>query len=161
MSKLMKYAALLAISCSLIACASGPTPYQPLNSGKALGFEDTRIENDRFRVSYTANSPEEANDFALLRAAEIAKSEGYSHFQVISGGQTVNPGSSGPRPRVGVGLGTGGYRRGVGGSIGIGIPLGGQNEKVRQSIEVKLRQSAGTGPDFYAADEVIRNLSKP
>ena len=161
MKSLSKTLLMTMTSALIAACASGPTPYQPAKTDSALGFTETQIENDRFRVSYTANTPEEANDLALLRAAEIAQAEGYSHFEVITGGQDIKGRRSGATPRVGVGVGTGGYGSRVGGSLGIGIPLGGSKGKVRQTLEIKLRQSGGSSPDIYAADQIIRNLSRP
>ena len=158
MLNLVKTSTLLIVSACLIGCASGPTPYQAIGSGNSVGFQDMRIENDRFRVAYTANSPDEAHDFALLRAAEIAKAEGYSHFQIVNGRQTVKGGGSGIRPHLGVGLRTGGYR-GLGTSIGVGVPLDLDPETTRQSFEIKLHAAAGNGPDFFSADEVIFNLS--
>ena len=70
---------------SLAACATGPTAYGPASTGGGFGFNNTQIENDRFRISYTGRSPEEAHDYALLRASEIALAEGYSHFKVLHG----------------------------------------------------------------------------
>ena len=159
MRNLVKISTTLVVSACLIGCASGPTPYQPIGSGNSVGFQDVRIESDRFRVAYTADTPEEAHNFALLRAAEIAKAEGYSHFQVVSGGQTVRGGGSGLRPHLGVGLRTGGFR-GLGTSIGVGVPIDLNQETTRQSLEIKLHASAGTGPDFFSADEVIFNLAQ-
>lgn len=158
----LKTLAVMAIAPALlIGCASGPTPYQPATSATSLGFGQTQIERDRFRVSYTANTPEEAHNLVLLRSAEIAKGEGYSHFLVVSGGQDITGARSGVTPRLGVGIGTGGFRNRVGGSLGVGIPIGGNSGKIRQSVEIKLQQTASQDPNLYAADEVIRNLTQP
>ena len=70
---------------SLSACATGPSAYGPAQSASGEGFSNTQIEKDRFRVTYTGRSAEEAQDFALLRASEIALAEGYSHFRIIGG----------------------------------------------------------------------------
>ena len=161
MHSLKILAVLAAASALLIGCASGPTPYQPATSATSLGFGQTQIEKDRFRVSYTANTPEEAYNLALLRSAEIAKAEGYSHFLVVNGGQDVTGARRGVTPRLGVGVGAGGYRNRVGGSLGVGIPIGGSSGKVRQSLEIKLQRTVSQDPNHYAADEVIRNLTQP
>lgn len=150
------------IALSLTACATGPAVYQAAESDSSTGFTQTKIESDRYRVSFTGYSEAEAYDLALLRAAEIAVSEGYSHFEVISGGQDGEPtrGRSGPRIGVGLGAGSGGYYgRSSGASVGLGIPLGASRAKIRQTLEVKLRSAGGDGGNIYSADEVIRNVS--
>jgi len=161
MQQLKKLTILAAFSTLLVGCATGLTPYQAANSDSSLGYSETKVESDRFRVSYTANTSDEAFDLALLRAAEIAKAENYSHFLVVGAGQDVMGSQSSVTPRIGIGLGTGGYRSRVGGSIGIGIPIGGNTKKTRQSLEIKLLQAASSEPNVYAADEVLRNLSQP
>ena len=65
----------------LIFIAACATPYQ--NSGLAGGFSETRLSENVFRVSFRANAysrGERAEDFALLRCAELALEHGYSHF---------------------------------------------------------------------------------
>lgn len=65
----------------LSACA---TPYQ--KSGLAGGFSETRLDENVFRVSFRANAysrGERAEDFALLRCAELALEHGYSHFALV------------------------------------------------------------------------------
>jgi len=41
---------------ALSACASGPTAYGPAKNYDSVGYKNTRIQSDRFRVSYTANN---------------------------------------------------------------------------------------------------------
>ena len=53
--------------------------------GTDFGFKNTKIQHDRFRISYTSLDGYEARDFALLRAEQIAEIEGYSHFKIIDG----------------------------------------------------------------------------
>lgn len=149
---------------SLIACATGPSAYGPAATGNGLGFENTKIESDRFRINYTGRSAAEAQDFALLRAAEIALDEGYSHFRIISGQTSQDqPASSGVSTSVGVGIGGGrGYRRG-GTSVGIGIGLNDlgrslAGQKVTNSIEIKLLRSGSDDPNVFDAREVSGNI---
>ena len=87
--------ALMALA-SLGGCA---TPYQP--TAYAGGFDQTRVAEDAYVVTFRANgytSPTRARDFATLRAAEIGRKLGFTHF-VIVGTQdlsqlsTVNTGS--------------------------------------------------------------------
>lgn len=60
------------------------TKYQ--SEGFKGGFSETQIDNDVFEVSFRGNgftSTKDAEDFALLRCAEIAKKNGFSHFMII------------------------------------------------------------------------------
>ena len=74
----MRYANSLFLIVLLSACA---TPYQ--KSGLSGGFSETRLDENVFRVSFMGNGysrGERAEDFALLRCAELALEHGYSHF---------------------------------------------------------------------------------
>lgn len=81
---------ILLASLALGACA---TPYQP--KGMTGGFTETQLEQDRFRVLFSGNAnttPERAQDFALLRGAELTLDHGFTHFAVVEGnhGEVVN-----------------------------------------------------------------------
>ncbi len=69
------------VSLSLLGCA---TPY---HSNSLLGgYTETQLAPDVFRVGFQGNgytSPERAQDFALLRAAELAQQNGFRYFVVI------------------------------------------------------------------------------
>lgn len=84
-----------------ILFAGCATPYQPM--GFTGGYADTQLAPDVFRVSFSGNgatSSDRAQDFALLRAAEICLTHGYKYFAVISAADQsrtqlhVMPGSS-------------------------------------------------------------------
>ncbi|HFB55197.1 MAG TPA: hypothetical protein ENJ46_04660, partial [Hellea balneolensis] len=95
------------------ACATGPSVYGPAQ-GRGLGFQEQQIENNRFQVSYTARTADEARNLSLLRAAELTQAQGYNYFRVI-GSETSgqNARRSNVSTSVGVGVGSGGgYRRG-------------------------------------------------
>jgi len=105
----------------LAGCASNNKSLSPSDFGPAygsdFGYRNTQLQSDRFRVSYTSRDPYQSYDFALLRAAQIATNEGYSHFQIIGGDGYDN----GPNPistGVAIGFGGRGYR---GSNIGIGV----------------------------------------
>lgn len=146
---------------SLAACATGPSAYGPAAKADSLGFQSTQIENDRFRISYTGRSAEEAQDYALLRASEIALAEGYDYFRIL-GGETY----SGERPSrtstsVGVSSGRGYY--GSGTSVGVGLSLNDlgrafSGKKVTNSIEVKLTNTPSDAPDVYDARDIQTNI---
>ena len=65
----------------LSACA---TPYQSV--GLAGGYRDVRLAPDLFRVSFSGNgftSAQRSYDFALLRAADLALSRGFTHIALV------------------------------------------------------------------------------
>lgn len=96
-SSILRLTLLLGMSELFIGCA---TPYQ--ESGYAGGFEQTRIAEDAYVIRFSGNgftSGKRAKDFAMLRAAEIGKKLGYSHFVVVgtedlSGIDTVSTGTT-------------------------------------------------------------------
>jgi hypothetical protein len=60
------------------------TPYQ--SSGFGGGFSETQIAPNAFIVRFSGNgftSKERANDFTLLRSAQLALSKGYTHFAIV------------------------------------------------------------------------------
>ncbi len=66
---------------SVASCA---TPYQ----ARSLrgGYSDTQLAPDVFRIYFSGNVPtskERAEDFALLRAAELSLQRGFKHFAII------------------------------------------------------------------------------
>ena len=156
-----------AAALALTACATGPSAYGP-SDGRSLGFENTQIEKDRFRIAYTGRTEAEARDFALLRAAEIAINEGYSHFKVLGGNTSSNGGGSPVSSRIGIGIGSGGYgfgRRGRGTysnvNLGIGIhdvARALEGSKVTEFIEVVLKRSGSEDPSVYDAKSVSESI---
>lgn len=77
--------ALLPVLALVLALAACATPYQP--RGLLGGYADTQLGENIFRVSFTGNgdtSVERAEDFALLRSAEVALEHGFTHFVVIA-----------------------------------------------------------------------------
>ena len=65
----------------LAACA---TRYQP--QGMTGGFSSTQLDANVFQVTFKGNgntSPERANDFTLLRSAELALANGFQYFTII------------------------------------------------------------------------------
>ena len=152
----------LFMSAALAACASGPSAFGPAQNYGSIGFKNTQLENDRFRVSFTANNAAEAQDFALLRSAQITLDEGYSHFKVVGDNLSGNGPRSGVSSSVGVGFGGGGYRRG-GTSVGVGLGVNDivrtlDGDRITNTIEIKLQNSGGTGNDTYNAQSVADSI---
>ena len=103
----------------LSACATAVgTPYAPANQ-KGYGYSDTRIESDRYRIVFAgdgATPVDVVEDFALLRAAELALANGYEWFRVT--GRSVDAEDKGG---VGVGAGFGGGNFGRRTGVGVGV----------------------------------------
>lgn len=164
----MKHVFITAITTFLLTgCASGPSAYGPKVNG--LGFNQTQIENDRFRVSYTGRSAQEAQDYALLRAAEITLDHGYSHFKIIGEGLSDNgPARSGISTSLGIGIGSGGRGYYGGGrtrtNVGVGINVNDvaralQGNQVNSDIEIRLLRRAGAQQDnIYDAKSITDSI---
>ena len=78
-------AAALAFAVGLTACATA-TPYQPNIRGQQVsgGFSETRLEADRYRVTFAGNSltsRETVERYLLYRAAEVTVQQGYDWFE--------------------------------------------------------------------------------
>lgn len=70
---------------TLAACAT-PTPYQQAGTTDRYGFDQTQIERDRFRISFSGNSltdRETVENYLIYRAAELTLERGQDYFWVI------------------------------------------------------------------------------
>jgi hypothetical protein len=78
--------AVLAAALSLSACAT-PTPYEQASKATSgQGYADQRIENDRWRVSFSGNSVtsrQTVESYMLYRAAELTVQSGYDWFETV------------------------------------------------------------------------------
>jgi hypothetical protein len=79
--------ALAALSVGLTACATA-TPYQPNIRGQAAsgGYSESRIETNRWRVTFTGNSltsRETVEGYLLYRAAELTLDQGNDWFSIV------------------------------------------------------------------------------
>ena len=73
---------LIPLTTLLFGCA---TAYQP--NGWSGGFTETQLDSNVWRVSFRGNGHtkgERAEDFALLRSAELALANGFTHFAFSS-----------------------------------------------------------------------------
>ncbi len=80
-------AVMLAAATALSACATA-TPYQPNIPGQQVsgGFSEDRIEQNRFRISFSGNtltSRDTVERYLLYRAAELTVGEGYDWFTLV------------------------------------------------------------------------------
>ncbi len=166
--RILTIAVTAVLTTGLLGCTTGPTAYGPSqNSG--LGFASQKIESDRFHVSFTGRNVDEARNLALLRAAELTKGAGYSHFRVIGSGVNGNGKSGSPvSTSVGIGVGSGSrrgyYGRGSRTNVGVGIGINDlgralQGNKVTVGMEIILMNAMPEyTDDVYEANSVIKSV---
>ncbi len=158
----MKHVLAFAAALSIAACASvGPATYGPADS-KGFGYEETRIESDRYRIVYGGSGdmpPEMVEDYARLRAAEVALENGYDWFRVV--GRAISG-----EQRGGVGIGAGGGGGSYGRSSGVGVGVGGDLGTIgaRDYFTVRLEVLMGSGAppedgDYFDAREVVASIA--
>jgi hypothetical protein len=88
----MKTILAMAVALMLAGCA---TSYQ--SHGLMGGYSDTQIGPDMFRVSFGGNgytSGERAQDFTLLRAAELTLQHGFRYFIIVEEKNTTKVSTS-------------------------------------------------------------------
>lgn len=147
---------------SLAACASpATTVYAPASiTASGTGYEDIRIENDRWRVSFTgagSASDAQVERLALRRAAELTLQNGFEWFEVVDR-RTGREGRDRSPVRVGGSVGrTWGSRGYSGTGLGLGISLSpGQQAQRTVSLEI-IAGSGEPRPDrAYDAAQVAR-----
>lgn len=158
----MRIALIACASAALTACAT-PTVFAPAGSSAyASGFNDSRIEANRYRVTYRGGSgapPALVRDFALLRAADLTREAGYEWFRVVDRfGEASAPRSS---SSVSIGGGSASYERRSATGVGVGLsfPLGGSGPQLSETLEIVLGRGARPpGADVYDAADVQRSV---
>lgn len=148
------------IALALAGCAASPTVYGPAGAtSSGVGYDDLRIEDDRWRVTFTGGpgaSRNEVERLALRRAADLTLANGYTWFEVIdrrydAEGEDRSPVSVGGS--VGRTFGSGGFSAS---GVGIGVSLSpGQGRRHTVTLEI----IAGAGPkpqEAYEAEYLAR-----
>lgn len=157
----MKKFVLLGLSLALIGCSSTSSPYGPVNADSRLGYQQTKLQQDRFRVRFTGKDVYEVQDYALLRAAELTLDEGYSHFKVLDGHMSDDRGRSFPISS-GVGVSFGGHRYGgTRGHLGMGVNdvvRAFEGQRMTSMLEIQLLHSGTNDPDVYDAASVAGSI---
>ncbi|MGH8443994.1 MAG: CC0125/CC1285 family lipoprotein [Solimonas sp.] len=75
---------------ALAACATA-TPYQP--NARGYGYSEQRIEQNRFRVTFSGNSDtpkQTVENYLLYRAAELTLQSGFDYFVFASDSTDAN-----------------------------------------------------------------------
>ena len=82
----MKFIAPLIAACSLLTACATATPYQEATKS-GDGYENQQIESNRWAISFSGNSltdRQTVETYLLYRAAELTKTSGYDHFQIVT-----------------------------------------------------------------------------
>ncbi len=77
----------LVVAALLIAGCATQTPYKPAEKKGDQGYTETKLTNNRYRITFIGNSStpkDTVKDYALLRAGELTLQEGYDWFQIAS-----------------------------------------------------------------------------
>ena len=146
---------ILAVSALALSACASLAPYGPQQSAGGQGFNEQRIESNRFRVTYNGvGAPGPVMDRALFRAAQLTVDQGYDWFEVTQRWIDGRPDSAGGvRPSVSIGAGGGRYggysASGVG--VGLGFDLSGP-QPTSTTLEIVLgRGQRPNRPDVYDA----------
>lgn len=159
---LRKHLIWIAGALAAAACAAtGPAAYGPADE-KGFGYEDTRIESDRYRVIYRGSGgmpPEQVEDFALRRAAELALANNYAWFRVAASNLSRER-------RGGVGVGAGFGTGSVGSRSSVGVGVGGDFGRIGAqdffTARLEVLMGAGTAPEdeaVYDAASLVASIA--
>lgn len=167
----MKYASLI-LSAALLAataCASSG-PYRAAQSSAGFGYSHQVIEPDRYRVQFKASGRDvaKAQDYALLRAAELTLEKGYSTFEVVSRSADslrekseavdYSPGPDYVVTRSCGLLGCTSRAQPVG-PARTRDPLPAQRNETMVTLEVQMsNKDAAVSPSLYSASQVVANI---
>ena len=155
----LSQAALATVIC-LPGCAA-TTPYQPAHNGQ--GYSQQKLESNRYRIVFGANAAtprQKAQDYVLLRAAELTLEQGYDFF-VITGQST------GAEPRSGtLSVGFGGFSFGGGGGVGAGVGVGtgiGNGADYTSVADIVMFKGTkpANDPNAFDARAIKSNLESP
>jgi hypothetical protein len=148
---------------SVAACAGAPMLYQPAQGPQSVGYREYRIEPGRYRVTFQGAPgapPQQVQDYALVRAADLAIAEGYDWFRVADRFMEGRP-DRGPQVSLGVGSASYGHRSSVGVGVGVGSINLGPGPSVASTIEVVMgRGERPRGADVYDARALRRTLGE-
>jgi hypothetical protein len=71
---------------SLSACLK-PTPYKAAADDSSYGYKDERLEENRYRITFSGNHLTNRNtveNYMLYRAAELTVAQGFDYFQIVT-----------------------------------------------------------------------------
>lgn len=141
------------VALALAACASARTVYGPAATVSDTGYRETKIEADRYRVSFRGNADikaQGAEDMALKRAAELTTQNGASWFRVVTRSTEQVGGRDKGGTSVGVGGSSGSFGSSVG--VGVGINLSPDSRQYETRMEILLGRGQKPADDANAYD---------
>jgi hypothetical protein len=139
----------------LAGCETAPNPYP-----NGPGFYETKIEQNRYRITYRAvgRMPRDrVETFTLLRAADLTLGEGYDWFRIVGRSGSVDQ-KNGPTLSLGTGSTSFGRHSAVGLGIGTSFDLSGPPA---QALTLEVVMGKGARPDdqeAYDAADVAKTL---
>jgi hypothetical protein len=157
----MKQLLLLSLAAVVLTACSTPTVYGPASTPSAVGFSDSAIDHDRWRVTFTGGSGADAQrvgDLALLHAADLTIAHGYDWFRVTDRYTTAGGGGNGPYVSLGGGGASFGHGSAFGVGGGVGFDLSG-GPRVSRSLDIMMgKGEAPHDADVYDAREVRKTI---
>lgn len=149
----------------LVGCAT-VTPYRAAQHSDDYGYQEQKIEQDRYRVSFAGNSStsrQTVENYLLFRAAELTLEQGKDYFVIVNSDTEKNTEQhattvGAPSFTYGYGHPYGhGYRHG----LGVGFTIFQTSFSDYEAFGVVVLRS-GKKPadnlDAYNASEVVENL---
>ena len=158
----MRNLLLLSLAAVTLTACETPTVYGPAVSPSAVGYSESPIDHDRWRVTFTGGSgadEQRVGDLVLLRAADLTIAQGYDWFRVTDRYTTaVGSGGGGPYVSLGGGSASFGHGSAVGVGGGVGFELGG-GPRVSRSLDIIVgKGEAPHDPEVYDAREVRKSI---
>ena len=151
---------------ALSACAGKPTPYQPQEKDQEEGYEEQRLQEQVWRISFRANRytrEEDVVDFLFLRSAELTLQSGFTHFVVENDySRTQSASNRGARTGLSMGFGSGGGNSFWGMGFGFS-PQGNTDSYVAYHLGMFIvrmlnAQEAAGRKEAYEAAFILKNM---
>jgi|HubBroStandDraft_4_1064222.scaffolds.fasta_scaffold200248_2 hypothetical protein len=157
-------AAVVALLGAALAACETATPYQPLQTGVEAsgGYAESRIEDNRWRVSFRGNDETPRNvveTYMLYRAAELTLAQGYDWFEAAQ--RHTDTHTSGYATGYGPGWGWGWRRWGPwGGAFWDNDVSFDTEQRYDAAVEIVLGHGPKPADDPHAFDarQVVANL---
>jgi hypothetical protein len=164
MKPMLKITASLASVMLLAACVSA-TPYRAAENKDDYGYQEQKLEENRYRVSFAGNSQTDrqtVENYLLYRAAELTVANGKDYFVVTSSDTEKNVGqhSTVVRPSFSFGYG---HHHGYGRHHGFGLGFNVISSSYRDYeafgvILLKSGQKPSDNENAYDAHSVLQVL---
>lgn len=162
----IKLATLLSVVTLLAACVSA-TPYRQAQSPRDYGYQEQKIEQNRYRVSFAGNSETDrqtVENYLLYRAAELTLEQGKDYFVITDSSTEKNVEQHSTvvgSPSLSFGYGHHSYRHHHGFGLGFNIISSSFNDyEAFGTIVLKSGKKPQDNDYAYDARQVVENLGK-